>query len=130
MAIRIRDEHWIGEDSSNKVEGSPSGKTAVAKESGKYNDLQVATRAHANFAENVPLAFILAAAAELNGASRKVLTGALGVLFALRVVHAELGLIRPGSMSAGRPVGYFGTNGVLAGLAGYGAYLVKGYWGF
>ncbi|CAN8098218.1 unnamed protein product [Discula destructiva] len=129
VRLRIRDEHWIGEDSSKKDSDSPSGTSTVAKHGGKYNDLQVATRAHANFAENVPLAFILAGVAELNGANRRVLTAALGALFALRVLHADFGLIRQGSMAAGRPIGYFGTCGVLGGLAGYTAWLVKDFWG-
>lgn len=128
--MRLRDEHWIGDDSSKKDGDSPSGKSVVPKEANKYNDLLVATRAHANFAENVPLAFIIAGLAELNGANRRVLTSALGALFVFRVLHADAGLIRPGSMSGGRPIGYFGTCGVLGALAGYSAWLVRGYWGF
>jgi len=31
-------------------------------------------------------------------------------------------------MGKGRPVGFFGTQAVLASIAGYAAYLVKGYW--
>ena len=27
-------------------------------------------------------------------------------------------------------VGYFGTQGFIAGFAAYGTYLVKGYWGY
>lgn len=30
----------------------------------------------------------------------------------------------------GRPIGFFGTQGFLAAMAGYSAWLVKGYWGF
>lgn len=138
MQIRLRDEHWIGEDSSKKDADSPNSansgnnnKAAAApRRPGAYNDLLVATRAHANFAENVPLAFLLAGVAELNGANRRVLTAALAALLALRVLHADLGLVRPGSIAAGRPVGYFGTCGVLGGLAGYGAWLVKEAWGW
>ncbi|KAJ4420659.1 hypothetical protein N0V82_004224 [Gnomoniopsis sp. IMI 355080] len=129
VQYRLRDEHWIGDDSSKKDSDSPSGKSVVATQGDKYNDLLVSTRAHANFAENVPLAFILAALAELNGANRKVLTGAMTILFALRVLHADFGLIRPGSMAVGRPVGYFGTAGVLGALAGYSAWLAKDFWG-
>lgn len=129
MQYRLRDEHWIGEDSSKKDSNSPSGKSVVANQGDKYNDLLVSTRAHANFAENVPLAFILAALAEINGANRKVLSGALATLFALRVLHADFGLIRPGSMAAGRPIGYFGTAGLMGALAGYSAWLVRDFWG-
>jgi hypothetical protein len=32
------------------------------------------------------------------------------------------------SKGAGRIVGYYGTQAVLASLAGYTAYLIKGYW--
>lgn len=129
VQIRLRDEHWLGDDSSKKDSDSPSGKSVVPKQSGAYNDLQVSTRAHANFAENVPLAFILAGVAELNGANRKVLTGTLSILFVLRVLHADFGLTGAGSMATGRPIGYFGTCGLMGALAGYSAWLVKGYWG-
>lgn len=129
VKYRMRDEHWVGEDSSKKDTDSPSGKSTVASEPSKYNDLLTATRAHANFSENVPLAFILAALAELNGANRKALSGVLGSLFVLRVLHADFGLARPGSLAAGRPIGFVGTCGVLSGLAVYSAWLVKGYWG-
>lgn len=129
VQIRLRDEHWIGDDSSKKDSDSPSGKAVAPKTAGSYNDLLVATRAHSNFAENVPLAFILAGVAELNGANRKVLAATLSTLFALRVLHADFGLISVGSMARGRPVGYFGTVGVLGALAGYSAWLVREYWG-
>lgn len=72
----------------------------------KRDGLQAATRAHANFAENVPLAFVVANLAELNGASSGGLKGALGALWALRVLHADFGMIRP---AVGRPIGYAGT---------------------
>lgn len=95
----------------------------------KSDALFAASRAHVNFAENVPLALALAAVAELNGASRQVLTYMLSTLFVLRVAHAE-GITAAGNKGVGRPVGYFGSLGVMTGLAGYTAYLVKGYWGF
>jgi len=81
-----------------------------------------------NFAENVPLALALAAVVELNGGSRKALTWALSALVVFRLLHAEGGLMLKNYMGPGRPAGYFGTQGVIAGLAGYAAYLVKGYW--
>jgi uncharacterized membrane protein YecN with MAPEG domain len=84
-----------------------------------------------NFLENVPIALIFAAVAELNGANKKILNYALGTLLVLRVLHAELGLRgQEDAIGVGRPIGYFGTQGIIAGLAGYCAYLVKGYWGF
>ena len=119
----------------------------------------VANMGEANFLENVPLAFIFAAVAELNGADRKILNYALATLLLLRVVHVEVGLrneVRmgwgmytfkhPGTFrrevqfcvgsadvgfdELGRPVGYYGTQAILAGLAGWGSWLVKGYWGY
>ena len=92
--------------------------------------LYLASRAHANFLENVPLAFIIAAVAELNGGNRKALNVAMGVLLALRVAHVEMGLKGKDTVGPGRPLGYFGTQAFLGGLAAYGAWLVKGYWGF
>lgn len=119
MRNRLNDEHYLGDNSSKTPDTS----------SNKTNKLFIASRAHQNFVENVPLAIILAAIAELNGGNRKVLTGALSALFALRVAHAELGIRGHEGMGSGRPVGYFGTIGTVLGLAGYTAYLVKGYWG-
>lgn len=87
----MRDKHWIGDDSSRKDATSPSGKSVAPSQPGTYNGLLTATRAHANFAENVPLAFILA--------------GALGILFVLRVLHADFGVTMPGSLALRRPVG-------------------------
>ncbi len=76
-----------------------------------------------------PSARQLATIAELNGGNRKALSYMLSALFMLRVVHAELGIRDKGGMGQGRPIGYFGGLGILGGLAGYGAYLVRGYWG-
>lgn len=71
---------------------------------------------------------MLAAFAELNGGNRKTITGLLSALLTLRILHAEAGLIK--GLGIGRPIGYYGTMTTIAGLAGYAAYLVKGYWGF
>lgn len=59
---------------------------------------------------------------------RTYINSALGVLLALRITHAELGMFQEGSLGMGRPVGYYGTQAVLASLAGYTAYLIKSYW--
>lgn len=91
--------------------------------------LYLASRSHANFLENVPLAFIFAAVAELNGANRKYLTAALSTFFALRVAHVELGLMQQKAMGYGRIVGFYGTQAILVGLGAYSSYLVKEYWG-
>ncbi|KAK4179133.1 MAPEG family-domain-containing protein [Triangularia setosa] len=96
----------------------------------KQHDLQVASHAQGNFAEYVPLALLLAGVAELNGAKKQILTSALGALLVARVMHVEMGLRRPESTGMGRPVGYFGTLGVMGFLAGYAGFLVKDYWGF
>ena len=87
-------------------------------------------RSHENFAENVPLALFLASVVELNGGDRRVLTGGLATLLIARIIHVELGLRAPKSTGNGRPVGHLTSLGTILGLAGYAAYLVKGYWGF
>ncbi|KAI9737492.1 MAG: hypothetical protein M1834_009647 [Cirrosporium novae-zelandiae] len=88
-----------------------------------------ACRSYANFTEKVPFALVLTGFAELNGANRKALSWILGVLLALQIAHSEFGLKRKDSIGIGRPIAYYGTEGIVAGLAVYGAYLVKGYWG-
>lgn len=72
--------------------------------------LQLETRAQSNFLENVPLAFIFAAVAELNGADRKVLNYLMAGLLVLRIGHVELGLKGKGTLGLGRPIGYYGTQ--------------------
>ena len=42
----------------------------------------------------------------------------------------EFGLRGKGTLGVGRPISLVGTQGVLAGLAAWSTYLVKGYWGF
>lgn len=37
-------------------------------------------------------------------------------------------MMREGSLGLGRPVGYYGTQAVVASLAGYLVYLVKDFW--
>ena len=120
---RLADEHYLGDNSAN-------GEEAESAEARAANPLFLATRCHQNFVENVPLALVLAATAELNGGNRRYLTAALGSLFALRVAHTEFGLLRKDAMGLGRPAGYFGTLAIQLGLAGYAAFLVKSYWGF
>lgn len=96
--------------------------------------LFVSTRCHSNFLENVPLALVVSAIAELNGANRRVLHYALASLFVVRVAHAELGLTRQfrgiKGLGLGRITGFYGSQVFLVGVAGWTAYLVKGYWGF
>ncbi|PMD20330.1 hypothetical protein NA56DRAFT_178255 [Hyaloscypha hepaticicola] len=95
--------------------------------------LQLAIRCHSNFLQTVPLAFVLLTIAELNGGNREALTYLMATLFALRVAHADGGMRLRGNFGGGaigRPLGYIGSMGVLAGLAGYSTYLVRAYWGF
>ncbi|KAF6803079.1 membrane-associated proteins in eicosanoid and glutathione metabolism [Colletotrichum sojae] len=116
---RIREKRYLGDGSS----GGPD------RQSYQNDKLFLATRAHGNFLENVHLVFIVASLIELNGGSRKVLGWMLGGVLTSRVLHADLGLLMRGS-GYGGPVGYYANLGLLGVMAGYGAYLVKGYWGF
>lgn len=111
---RVNTEKWIGSQYSDDPD----------------DPLLPATRAQMNFAENVPLALVLASVVELNGGSRRFLTGALSALFVLRILHAEAGIMAKNSLGPGRPAGHFGTQAVVTSLAGYAAWLVKRYWGF
>jgi len=99
--------------------------------SDQSNDpLYIASRAQANFAENVPLGLILATVAEINGADRKYLNYALAAFFAFRVMHVELGLMVRGATGPGRLVGYYGTQIWLATVGIWSSWLSKGYWGY
>ena len=91
--------------------------------------LHLAVRSHQNFLENIPLAFVFTIVAELNGGNKKALNYCMAALFALRILHVELGMYGPDTVGAGRPIGYYGTQAWLAGMAAYGSYLVKDYWG-
>ncbi|KAI4633392.1 uncharacterized protein J4E88_001351 [Alternaria novae-zelandiae] len=95
---------------------------------GTTDPLYVASRAQLNFTENVPLVLGIALLAELNGANRSYINYALGALFAFRVSHAELGLMINEAKGPGRIVGFYGTQAVLAGIAGYATYLITDYW--
>jgi uncharacterized membrane protein YecN with MAPEG domain len=90
--------------------------------------LHTAIRAQSNFLETVPLALIIAAAAELNGASKRALTWALGVLTFLRIVHVEVGLLTPGTRGLGRFAGYWGSVVWMAGVSGWAVWEANGYW--
>ena len=118
---RNKAETFIG-DQSKSVKDKPAAKGT--------DPLLVSTRCYANFVENVPVAFLLAGIAEINGADRTALNYLMGALLALRVAHVEFGLKGKDTMAAGRPIGYLGTNAIIVGLAGYSAYLSKGYWGY
>lgn len=117
---RLEKGHYLGDNSST---------TSSERYDYKNDKLFLLTRAHTNFVENVPLAFILATLAEVNGGSRKVPSWFLGSFLAMRVLHADFGILQQGS-GRGRPIGYFGSVGLLSALAGYGIFFVKSYWGF
>ncbi|KAH7401441.1 MAPEG family-domain-containing protein [Pyrenochaeta sp. MPI-SDFR-AT-0127] len=95
---------------------------------GTKNPLYVATRAQLNFVEHVPFILVVALLAELNGAKRSYINYALGTLLALRIGHVEIGLMMQDALGPGRILGYYGTQTILATLAGYTAYLVKDFW--
>lgn len=79
--------------------------------------LQRAVRAHANAAENMPLALILLLAVELAGAAAWLLHGAGAALVVGRVLHAW-GLNRSAGASFGRVAGMALTWGVMGALSG------------
>ena len=55
---------------------------------GGHPDLAQAIRAHANLAENVPMALLLLALAEAGGAQRGIVLGLAGVLLLARIANA------------------------------------------
>ena len=120
----MKNEKWIG-DRLPAQEGSKP-----ADSSDDPDPLLLNSRTHQNFLENVPIAFVLATAAELNGANRKYLNYAMATFFALRIVHVEFGMKGKETVAWGRPLGHFGTQGFLVGLAAWNTWLVKGYWGY
>lgn len=79
-------------------------------------------RIHGNFAEYVPLALVLMAILELNGANRWLLIALGAALFAGRVLHAW-GLSRSSTYSIGRTTGVVLTFFVLV----TGAFATLGY---
>ncbi|KAI9720865.1 MAG: hypothetical protein M1812_002704 [Candelaria pacifica] len=115
---RLKNEKYLGSSTSS----NPS--------TDSTDPLYIATRSHINFLENVPLAFVFSAVAELNGGSRKWINYALGALLVCRIAHVELGLKKDKALGLGRPIAYYGSQGFLGGMAAYGTWLCRGYWGF
>ena len=95
--IRIRRTNRISLDT--KMRTPPAdGKT--------IDPLTVATRAHANFVEGVPLALVIAGVAELNGAKQSYLGLSLLILLIGRLLHVEIGLLRNAhAAGVGRTIG-------------------------
>jgi uncharacterized protein len=80
-------------------------------------------RAHANFAENMPLFLILLAAIELSGGNPRALSIVAAAFILARISHG-LG------MDAGKPrllrmIGMMTTTAVMVGLAAYAVVLVS-----
>ncbi|MCJ1400985.1 hypothetical protein MMC11_004196 [Xylographa trunciseda] len=65
---------------------------ASSDEQSNPDPLHLASRAHQNFLENVPLAFIFTLVAELNGGNKKLLNYGMAALLALRILHVEVGM--------------------------------------
>jgi uncharacterized membrane protein YecN with MAPEG domain len=94
--------------------GRLRGRLGISVGDGGNSDLLCAMRRHANFVEWVPLALILIALLEMDGAPAKSIHGLGAVLVVARVAHA-LGL-RPDTMKSFlRLIGAVGT--VLVTLA-------------
>ncbi len=102
-AIMVAISIWLGFQV-----GSMRGKTKISIHHGDNMELAEKIRRHANFTENVPLALILMAIIELNGANG-VLLNALGVgLVVARIAH-PLGLHADNMRHPLRAVGAAGT---------------------
>ncbi|MCJ1248596.1 hypothetical protein MMC30_005814 [Trapelia coarctata] len=119
--LRLKNEKYMGKRLSS---GS-----AIDNEHSNPDPLQLAIRSHSNFTENVPLAMVLAVIVELNGGNRKWLNYGMAALMFFRLMHVEFGMYGKDTMGPGRVIGHAGTQAWLVGMAAYGAYLVKGYWG-
>ena len=106
-------------------------RSVPADKKGAFDPLLAAVRAHGNFIENVPMVFILAGIAELNGGSPTVLSSLLSAFAVARVAHvvafSGAGTTAP---TPPRAVSAIGNVGTLAGLAVYNALLLRPYWGF
>lgn len=123
LALRVsmarqNTETWIG----------GSSKSAAA--SGEKDTVQLSTRCHGNYTENVPMALLLGAIVEMNGGNRRTLTGGFAALLVARILHVELGLRAENALGMGRVVGHLTTLAFITSMGGYAAWLVRGYWGF
>ncbi|KAK0554150.1 hypothetical protein OC846_002239 [Tilletia horrida] len=81
--------------------------------------LRRAVRAHGNFSEGVPFAFLLLFIAELNGAPTALVHGAFTTLFAARVLHGSFGITSDNAVGLGRPIGTLATLLVTVGAGIY-----------
>jgi hypothetical protein len=88
--------------------GQLRARSNVSLGSGGNPALEVAIRRHANWTEHVPIALLLIALLELNGASSGLLHGLGATLFVARVLH-PLGLEAETMKVPLRGIGAFGT---------------------
>ncbi|KAM3416606.1 hypothetical protein BST61_g8197 [Cercospora zeina] len=130
VGTRITTKTVIAQQTTSSKPSSSSSSSSAETAAAVVDPLFIANRAQANFIENVPLALILSALAELNGGNKTYLTSALAALTIARVLHVEAGLLATGNKGPGRPIGFLTTLLVNLGLAVYGGVLVKGYWGY
>lgn len=98
---------------------------------GGHEELDRATRAHANFGEYVPLALLLLALIEAGTAAPAWLVHTLGLILLIgRVMHGFLGLNRTAGYSAGRFWGtcltwlVFAAGAVIAIVTAVGRWLI------
>ncbi len=88
--------------------GSLRGKTGISIFYGDNQQLALEMRRHANFTEHVPLALILMAILEMNGATPWLLHGSGVLLVVSRVVH-PIGLEADSIANPLRAIGAGGT---------------------
>lgn len=98
-------------------------KHAISLGDGNLDDLQKATRAHANFSEYTPLCIILLLVAELTSQADIFLHICGIVLLYGRVAHAY-GLTTKSGPSLGRVSGMLATFGALFALSVWNLYVV------
>lgn len=91
----------------------------VALGSGEQRELDVAIRCHANAIENIPLALILLALAEMNGLTTLWVHIAGVVLILSRICHAQGLTATQGGVSKGRFYGTLGSWLVALSLCGF-----------
>lgn len=101
----------------------------VGVSTGNHEPLRLAVRAHANFAEYVPLILVLMALIELKTTAPFWLLHALGLALLLgRFLHGFVGLNRSAGESFGRFVGTALTWGVLVAASALALLAWVGLW--
>jgi uncharacterized membrane protein YecN with MAPEG domain len=97
------------------IPGRMRGRLKISVGDGGYPDMVLAMRRHANFVEWVPLALILIALLEINGAPKMAIHGFGASLVAFRICHA-IGLQKENIGVPTRIIGAGGTA-LLVGAA-------------